>query len=186
MGLADSVIWSAHEVASEYSVVDVATVTDLLHRAYARLAAAGLNYTAADQLESETRDRLQRGVSFFGRFGGRLVATATLYLEHVAGASATYRSTDTARFGQFAVEPALQGKGVGSRLLARLERVAEDAGKAFVACDTAVPARHLIEYYQARDYRIVERVHWRGKTYDSEILRKRLVSFAPKECSDET
>ena len=60
-------------------------------------------------------------------------------------------------------------------MLQRLEALAAAAGRRYVACDTAVPAIHLIAYYERRGYRVVERVQWPGKRYQSEILRKALV-----------
>lgn len=169
-----SASWTIHALGTQHDVAYVTTITDLLHRAYGPLGAAGMNYSAVDQDESESLNRLRRGVSVVGRIGGVIIATGTVYLEPVRGISETYRAIDTAHFGQFAVEPALHGRGVGNDMLSRLEAIARSAGKTFMSCDTAVPARHLVDYYERRGYRIVERVQWRGKTYQSEILRKRL------------
>ena len=134
-----------------------------------------MNFSAVDQDENETLERLQRGVTIVGVLRGRIVATGTVNPQPVRGRSNTYRALDTAHFGQFAVEPSLQGNGIGGELWVRLEAAAKEAGKTFMACDTAAPAEHLIAYYRARGYEIVERVQWRDKTYESEILRKPLV-----------
>lgn len=136
-----SLSWTTHAQGTQYDVGYVATITDLLHRAYGPLGAAGMNYSAVDQDDSETLNRLQRGVSVVGRIGERIIATGTVYLEPVRGISETYRAIDTAHFGQFAVDPALRGKGIGNDMLFRLEDIAKSTGKTFLACDTAVPAR---------------------------------------------
>jgi GNAT superfamily N-acetyltransferase len=172
---AESVTWRQHGAGADYTSADLAAITDLLHRAYAPLGAAGMNYSAVDQDEAETLRRLQLGTAIVGLMSDRIIATGTVNLEPVRGISTTYRALDTAHFGQFAVEPSLQATGIGGDLLSRLEAIAKNAGKTFIACDTAVPARHLIAYYLRRGYKVVERVQWRGKTYQSDVLRKRLV-----------
>jgi GNAT superfamily N-acetyltransferase len=169
------VTWRRLEQGAEYGAEDVTSITNLLHDAYAPLGTAGMNYSAVDQGESETLRRLRRGIALIGVIRDQIIATGTVYLEPVRGISVTYRALDTAHFGQFAVAPALQGTGIGGDLLSRLEAIATHAGKMFIACDTAVPAQNLGRYYRRRGYEVVERVQWPGKTYQSEVLRKRLI-----------
>jgi ribosomal protein S18 acetylase RimI-like enzyme len=169
--------WSEYSAGWVYTPAVLDDVTALLHRAYAPLGAAGMNYSAVDQNAVETRRRLEQGTTLLGSIDGSIVATGTVYLNPIRdGISLTYRSSDTAHFGQFAVEPRHQRSGIGAELLQRLESIATAAGLIYTACDTAVPATHLIAYYARYGYEIVERVQWPGKQYQSEILRKLLTA----------
>jgi GNAT superfamily N-acetyltransferase len=143
----ESIKWRRHERTAEFSSEVVSAITELLRRAYAPLGAAGLNYSAVNQSEARTLERLRHGVSLIGMTGEHIVATGTLNLGPVHGRCVTYRSEDTAHFEQFAVEPELQGTGIGGSLLSKLELIAKDCGKAFIAGDTAAPARSLVTYY---------------------------------------
>ena len=53
----------------------IEALTVLVHRAYARLGAMGLNYTAVDQSPAVTAKRVGRGVCYVAEFGGELVGT---------------------------------------------------------------------------------------------------------------
>ena len=57
----------------------VAPITALLHRAYARLAAMGLNYTAVDQGDDVTARRARRGACLVAEVDGRLVGTLAFH-----------------------------------------------------------------------------------------------------------
>lgn len=150
-------------------------LTELIHRAYASLAAMGLRYLGTWQPPETTRERSEGGECWVGERDGLLVATVTLYEPARAGGAPWYDRADVASFGQLAVEPALQRHGIGSALMDIVERRARECGAAEVACDTAEPATHLIRWYEARDYRIVDRVDWRpGTNYLSVVLSKRL------------
>ncbi len=121
-----------------------------------------------------TRERAGEGTCVVLELGGRLVGTVTVRPGHRRSASRTYRTEGTWSFGQLAVEPGLQGLGLGDRLLEEVERLARATGATVLACDTAAPARRLVAWYVRRGYREVERVRWDGKTYESLILAKPL------------
>ena len=53
-------------------------LTALLHRAYARLGAMGLNFTAVDQSVEMTRRRVESGQCFVAEANGALVGTVTV------------------------------------------------------------------------------------------------------------
>jgi hypothetical protein len=53
-------------------------LTALLHRAYAPLGAAGMNFTAVDQTVEQTRARVGRGQCFIAERGGAVVGTVTV------------------------------------------------------------------------------------------------------------
>jgi GNAT superfamily N-acetyltransferase len=153
---------------------DLGALTDLLHRAYAPLAARGLRYVATHQDVETTRKRATGGECWVGDDGGSLVATVTWYRPFAGSYCAWYRRPDVAFFGQFAVDPALQGRGVGGALLALVERRAAEEGYAELACDTASPADDLIAFYRRRGFRQVGTTRWTSVNYESVVLSKTL------------
>lgn len=169
-------------------------LTALLHRAYAPLAAAGMNFTAVDQTVEMTRARVQRvglGQCFVATdTAGALVGTVTVNGPFDANRHGWARATpwffraDVAHLHQFAVEPGLQGSGLGARLMQACEQWALAHGHRAIALDTALPATHLRTRYQRAGYREVAQVQWDGKTYRSVILVKPLREGAPPHADD--
>jgi GNAT superfamily N-acetyltransferase len=149
-------------------------LTVIIHAAYKRLGDLGLNYTAVDQDASVTRARAELGQCLVAEIEGRLVGTVTWYGPGGGGACDWYRRPEVAAFGQLAVNPDHQGRGIGSNLIAEVERRARQAGAFELALDTAEPAQHLVDYYARLGYRVVEHAQWAGKTYRSLIMSKRL------------
>jgi GNAT superfamily N-acetyltransferase len=150
-------------------------LTALLHRSYAALGNMGLNYTAVDQSPETTRKRLSRGFGFAAVDPQqRIVGTIVFYPPRRSAGSPWLERPDVAHFGQFAVDPALQRCGIGSRLMDVVEQQAREVGAKEIALDTAEPAIHLIELYQRRGYRFIEYAQWRGKSYRSVIMSKSL------------
>ncbi len=87
-----------------------------------------------------------------------------------------YSRPDVAFFGQFAVEPILQGHGVGTRLLEQVERQARENGAAELAFDTSQRAIALIEYYSKRGFRFVEEIdHQPFVNYKSVVMSKSIL-----------
>jgi GNAT superfamily N-acetyltransferase len=157
----------------------IAMLTELLHRAYASLSAMGLNFTAVDQPEAVTQRRVERGYCFVAVVGDALVGTVTVYPPGRVLVCDWYRRAGTAVFGQIAVLPERQHDGIGGQLLERAEQHAHELGASDLACDTAEPAVHLIEWYSRRGYRAVDHVQWEGKTYRSVVLSKPLGNRVP-------
>lgn len=151
---------------------DLAELTALLHRAYAPLAARGMRYLASHQDETTTRVRIAKGECFVAEARGRLVGTVTLRdARHTAGCP-WYDRPDVASFGQFAVDPEHQGRGVGSALIEHVERRAGETGVAELALDTAETADDLIAFYTRRGYRFVGHVRWDAVNYRSVVMTK--------------
>jgi len=136
----------------------------------------GLNYVAATQDAAVTRARVAAASACWIAYREHdLVGTVSYYAGgHGPDGPARYAKTDVAHFGQLAVVPRLQGTGVGSALLDVVEQKASADGKLELACDTAELATHLIEFYQKRGFRIVERHRWPHARYVSVILIKNL------------
>ena len=160
---------------------DLRSLTELLHRAYRPLLEMGLNYTATNQDCETTKRRTLEGICFVAECGSRIVATVTLSFEPAEWINDYYRRPGVWRFGQFAVEPEWQGKGIGGLMLDHIETYAAKSGAAELALDTAIPAKHLIDFYEKRNYRIVDRCQWPGHTYESVVMSKRLVTSMGKK-----
>lgn len=162
-------------------------LTALLHRAYARLGAMGLNYTAVDQSVQTTAARVRGGQCFVAERGGALVGTVTVQGPWQAERSADARRCpwflrrDLAHLHQLAVDPSHQGQGIGDRLVDACEQWARAQGYRALGLDTAEPAEHLRRRYAALGYADVGRVQWAGKRYRSVVMAKPLDGALPSE-----
>jgi GNAT superfamily N-acetyltransferase len=147
-------------------------LTALLHRAFTRLGAMGLNCTCVDQTVETTRSRATRGDCHVAVCEGRIVGTMTLYAPDHESPCELYRRDDIASMRQFGVEPVWQARGIGSLLIAFADHWAATRGYAELALDTPQPAAHLIAFYRGQGFRIVDFIRFDGKRYDSAILSK--------------
>jgi GNAT superfamily N-acetyltransferase len=160
-------------------------LTALLHRAYARLAAMGLNFTAVDQSVETTRRRVESGQCFVAELDKQIVGTVTVCHAYDPNSEPWARATpwfyrrDVAHLHQLAVDPSVQGLGLGERLVAACEQWAVERGLAGIALDTAAPAAHLRERYARLGYRDIDEVQWAGKTYRTVLMLKALAEPAP-------
>lgn len=153
----------------------LAELTGLLARAYAALDKAGLCFVASWQTEEMTRERISKGFCLVAVDGGqRLCGTVMIYPHDPESLAITYRHQGVVWFGKFAVEPELQGRGLGKRLFEEVERRARIAGAKLLACDTAKPATHLVEMYRGWGMKVVEEVDWPMTNYLSVLLAKEL------------
>ena len=165
---------------------DLHALTALLHRAYAPLGAAGMNFTAVDQTVEQTRERVGRGRCFVAERDGTVIGTVTVDgafdpNKHLwARATPWFFRADVARLHQYAVDPGAQGAGIGVALLAACEAWAQEQGHRAIALDTAVPATHLRQRYERAGFRTVDEVQWGGKVYRSVIMVKPLAEPAPQ------
>jgi len=153
---------------------DVAALTDLLHRAYRPLAEQGMRYVASYQTEDVTWRRLGRGLGYVALLGETLAGTVTLYPTTVFRECAWYQRPDVWYFGQYAVDPTYQGRGVGGALMDFVEQAARDGGAFHLALDTSEHATALLATYARRGYRQVETVQWPVTNYRSLVLSKPL------------
>ena len=151
-------------------------LTQVIHSAYARLGAMGLNYTAVDQSPAVTRQRAGRGACFVAVQGHRLIGTITVQPPEPDSQCEHFRQSHVASARQFAVEPGFQGRGLGGSLLEVAESWASSHGYAEIAIDTAEAANHLIELYARRGYCHVGWVQWPGKRYRSVVMSRPLPS----------
>lgn len=159
------------ELQDSDSIVEL---TRLLHLAYARLGAMGLNFTAVDQSPEVTIKRMHGGRCFVVEDGAQLVGTVLAKPTYAENVCEYFTRRGVAVVHQLAVHPERQGAGIGRMLLQRAEQWARDGGFAEVAMDTAEPATHLIDLYNRLGYRTVGTFQWPGKVYRSVVLSKPL------------
>ncbi len=152
----------------------MAGLTALLHRAYADLAGAGLDYVAATQTEDVTLRRTLGRECWVLAGPEGFVGTVTVAPPGVQGGCAWYERPDVAMFGMFAVDPRLRSTGLGSALLEHAEGRARALGATELALDTAEGAAHLIAYYGQRGYRAVDRADWPMTGFQSVVMSKTL------------
>jgi GNAT superfamily N-acetyltransferase len=152
----------------------VEELTNLLHRAYKRLADMGLNFIATFQSVEYTRNYFKKGECYILESAGKLAGTVFYYTTMWDDAPEIYKQTDSVLIGKFAVEPELQNLGLGSKLMDFFESLARINNKKRVVLDTSEKALHLIDYYNKRGY--IYELHWQWPdvNYKSVILSKEL------------
>lgn len=151
-------------------------LTDMLHRAFARLGAMGLDCTCVDQSVSVTRSRAMRGDCHVAVSGASIVGTMTLEAPDRVSQCELYRRDDVASVRQIGIDPAWQKRGIGTLMLALADHWAATRGYAELALDTPHAAAHLIAFYRSQGFRIADCMRFDGKHYESAILCKPAVA----------
>lgn len=143
-------------------------IRHIVNAAYKELADMGLNYTATYQSEEETKWRMTGGRTLIVQDGERAIGTIHMREKNY------FTARRSAYLGQFGFLPDYKGRGLGSRVMDFVEGVARREEFECIQLDTAKPAKHLVELYLKRGYRIVGETHFEGKTYESWIFEKDL------------
>lgn len=150
---------------------EVSNITKLLNLAYKELSDMGLNYTATTQNDDKTKVRISKGRCFVLKDNSeQILGTILMTVENY------FTNHNTAYLGQFGVLPEFKKKGLGTMLLNFCENLAAEEGFYGIQLDTAIPAKHLVDWYQRRGYKIVGQEHDENKTYDSYVFEKKLPS----------
>ena len=152
----------------------VEELTDLLHRAYKRLADMGLNFVATYQSAEHTQKYFTKGECYVLISNEELAGTVFYYTKMWDNAPEIYKMSDSVLVGKFAVEPELQNLGLGSKLMDFVESRAAKNNKKRVVLDTSEKALHLIEYYNKRGYKYQHHWQWPEVNYKSVVLSKEL------------
>jgi len=145
---------------------DVPALRRLVNAAYGELADRGLNYTGTFQDEEITRERMQGNDVYLASLGEKLIGTISLELQD--------EDQPLLYISQLGVLPEHKGQGIGRKLLLWAETVARTKGASRLQLDTAVPAVHLVSLYQSLGYEVIDEVQWRGKSYRSYVMEKKL------------
>jgi GNAT superfamily N-acetyltransferase len=161
---------------------DVSAITALLHRAYGKQVKLGLRPLAARQDDSVTLRRVTSGECWLAVIRGdddlngadRIVGVIILSEREPDAGPAYFSRPGVCSFSQFAVDPALQGAGIGGKLLGHVEQRAVELGCSEIALSMAEPDHALRDYYVRRGYRIVGVWKWPYTNYSSLVMAKRL------------
>jgi GNAT superfamily N-acetyltransferase len=150
----------------------IAELTNLLHRAYKRLADMGLNFIATFQDEEYTRNYLKKGICYILTGKDKIIGTIFYYTKMWNDAPEIFKQDDVVLFGKFAVEPDMQQNGLGSAMMDFIEQQALLNGKKRIVLDTSEKAEHLIKYYENRGYVYVHHWQWPDVNYKSVVMCK--------------
>lgn len=154
----------------------ITALTNLLHRAYAKQVEMGLKPLAGRQDDETTRDRVSHGeclVAVLSEGGSeRLVGTILFHEDEEAESPPWFKKPRVTSFSQFAVDPDVQGLGIGQKLLDVVEQRARAAGSTELALSMAEPDTALMNFYLKRGYRFIENWQWPYTNYKSAILSK--------------
>jgi GNAT superfamily N-acetyltransferase len=153
---------------------DLEEITQLLHESYAPLAAAGMRFVASFQDSDTRRSRASAGETIVALLEDQIIGVITLADVAATRGTPFYDRADVASFGQFAVRPSYQRRGVGSTLIKLVEERARHKGIAYLALDTSEHATTLIAMYRSRGYQFVEHCQWDSVNYRSMVFAKRL------------
>ena len=127
-----------------------------------------LNFNATFQDYELTAEGILEGRTFVLEMADKIIATMKLQARNaIDNRSCLY-------IGRFAVDPNLQGQGLGLFLLNLAEKLAKRENYICMQLDTAQPAQHLIKFYQDYGFKIMKSTYFEGKTYCSWIMEKNL------------
>ncbi len=163
--------------ARAFTPADVPQLTSLLHRAYAELGDAGLNFTAVDQDDVTTLRRASGGKTWVVERDGALAAAMTISwpaeaaLQELTPVAA---APGMAWLNQLAVDPERRGEGLASRLRDIGYAWCVEQGATHIGLDTALPAEHLVRMYTAWGFGQADTVQWPGKRYRSIVMTREL------------
>lgn len=177
---------------------DFDELTGLLHRAYRAQVEMGLSPLAGRQDAQTTRRRCSSGECYVAVLHGgggssngthrgngagsphprsaRLVGTILFHEVEDAKSPPWFQRPEVNSFSQFAVDPDVQGLGIGRMLLDTAERRALECGARELGLSMAEPDIKLMEFYLRRGYRFIEHWQWPYTNYRSAILSRALVS----------
>lgn len=161
----------------------ISELTALLHRAYAKQVAMGLRPLAGRQDDATTKRRVFSGECYVAvdhrpledaRVRQALVGCILFHEVEEAQGPPYFSKNNIASFSQFAVDPDLQGQGIGLRLLEVCENRAREIGASHLACTMAEPDTELMNFYFRRGYLLIGHWQWPYTNYRSAILSKPL------------
>lgn len=152
----------------------LAHITAMLHRAYKTHVDRGLRALSGFQPEEVTRKRIAGGECYVATYLGKVVGTILFKDAGHTSGTPWFDAPGVASFSQLAVEPEVQGRGIGGVLIEKAEERARAIGAQELALSTPQPATWLVEMYQRRGYRVVETHHWPETNYTSAIMSKTL------------
>lgn len=154
----------------------ISELTALLHKAYAKQVAMGLKPLAGRQDDAVTKSRVFNGECYVAvhhtEQRQKLVGTILFHEIEEAKGPPWFHRPDVASFSQLAVDPEMQGHGIGQTLMGVVEDRARQTGATEIALSMADPDDDLKNFYLRRGYRLIEHWQWPYTNYKSAILSK--------------
>ena len=161
---------------------DAPAVAELLHRAYEPIRALRLSWPAAKASVEDVRTNIVRNECYVLERDGAVAATLT----HSLGGEVR-DATGLPFVKWFAVEPLLQGSGIGSRLMEWVERSVLLGKHRAPAVTLATAERHpwLVAMYRRRGYETVltydpgngdGQMHLMRKILDIDLYRRYILT----------
>lgn len=147
-------------------------LTSLLHLSYKNLAFQGLKYLASHQPSSVTKQRIEKGTCYVAKHNHKIIGTITYYSPSNCKGCELYDKPAVASYGQFAVHPDFQKKGIGKALIEIAENLAKKDNAEEIAIDTAESAYELIKFYTSLGYKPAGHTRWNEVNYKSLLLSK--------------
>jgi len=175
------VVESAPQLIVRRYLIDdpISDITQLLHRSYAVQHSMGLRPLAGRQDDKTTLGRVLNSECYLALLPDadeperQRIVGVILFNEHEQVAFPDFfLQPHVDHFAMFAVEPGLQGHGIGRSLLEKCEARAREEGSSELALSMAEPDTALRSYYERRGYRFVEHWQWPYTNYRSCILSK--------------
>jgi GNAT superfamily N-acetyltransferase len=155
---------------------DINELTQLLNTAYKKWRDAGFNYLAATQTAHTTKKRIQNAQCFILKDKGLLIASVTYYkpLSKTNSEHHLYLQPGVATYGQLAVHPNFQNKGIADAIIKFIEQLAKNDKAERIIIDTAENNTQLVNYYINKGYKIIDKTNWSTTNYTSVFLNKYL------------
>ncbi|MCA1758010.1 MAG: GNAT family N-acetyltransferase [Bacteroidales bacterium] len=151
-------------------------LTDLINKAFSVHKEKGLNYMGASQDSETTIKRIRKSYCIIALLDEKIVGTLTIKPPWRTKGSPWFNRRDVCKSNQFAVDPDLQSKGIGSQLMQTGEYLAAVTGAKELACDTSEHAKEVIDYHLKRGFRFIEYVNWKTTNYRSVVMSKKVAN----------
>ncbi len=144
--------------------LDLPAIRDLTRRAYGENVPMGFRFVAVRQTMNGLLRDWRQGILWKALLDGALAGTIRL----------TPRPQGWLYVNRLCVDPPLQGRGLGARLMAFAEGEARRRGLLSVRLDTAMGFAPLVDWYRRQGYVIVSAAKYTDVPHFSVILEKRI------------
>ncbi len=152
------------------------SITDLLHEAYAERKEEGLNFSAVNQPVRVTISRVGDGDCLVALLEEKLVGTVSFRMVDSRNDKHRKWYCDDlyCEFFQVAVHPEYKKHGIATRLMEKLDEIADQSGAGSYISSTAADAIWLGKWYQKLGNQKVGYCSYNSTNYYSVIRRKPL------------
>lgn len=152
----------------------VEEINSLLRRSYSALAKDGMKYAASHEDVEKTQKNINLGECHLAIQNEKIIGCGLLKTSRYELDPKFYSEAGVMVFGRFAVEPSLQGQGIGKLFMNYIENRAKELEAKTLALDTSEKASHLIQMYEKRGYQFVCYHQWSITNYRSVVMSKKL------------